>query len=109
MNYAILGRKINKSRIDSGLTQAQLAERANVTPAYIGQIERGERKFSIETLVALCNALKVSADYLLRDSLEVETGSVLAEINSMLSGKGIKELTLSADILSAVHKYLDKK
>ncbi len=108
MDYSLLGKKINKSRIDAGLTQAQLAEMANVTPAYIGQIERGERKFSIETLVSLCNALHVSTDYVLRENLMLQTGSIQSEISSMLIGKTESELSLTADILRSILKYIDK-
>ena len=59
MDYKALGKKIRSERLKIELTQAQLAEKVNLTPAYIGQIERGERKFSLEALVNIANILKV--------------------------------------------------
>ena len=40
-----------------------------VTGSFIGHIERGEKKASVDTVVALCNALAVSPTMLLQDSL----------------------------------------
>jgi len=46
------------------MTQAQLAERANLSTTYLGNVERGAT-CSIETLMKLCTALDVTPDYLL--------------------------------------------
>lgn len=40
-----LGRRIREERLKLNLTQEKLAEDVNLSMAYIGQIERGERKF----------------------------------------------------------------
>lgn len=51
------------------MTQSTLAERADISLSFLGHIERGSRKASLETIVSLCNALHVSPEYLLRESL----------------------------------------
>lgn len=51
------------------LTQEQLAVKIGVSVSFIGHIERGSRTTSLETLVAICNTLEVSPEYLLYDSL----------------------------------------
>ena len=51
--------------VELGITQERIAEMIDVCPAFIGHIERGTRKLSVETLFRLCKALGVSADFLL--------------------------------------------
>jgi transcriptional regulator with XRE-family HTH domain len=67
MDYELLGKKIRNERRRQDLTQEQLAEAVNVTPPYIGQVERGARGVSIENLVNICNHLGVTVDYILSD------------------------------------------
>lgn len=69
MNYIDLGEQVRKRRREMKLTQAELAERMDVSPSLVGHIERGARAISLETFVTLCNALEVSPSYLLQGSL----------------------------------------
>ena len=69
MDYEKLGLRVRQQREMSNLTQNQLARKAGVTASFIGHIERGEKKASVDTVVALCNALEISPTVLLQDSL----------------------------------------
>lgn len=70
MDYVDMGKRVRKQRQLIGLTQQELAERIGVSTSFVGQVERGTRKASLETLVALSNALGVGVDYLLAGSLQ---------------------------------------
>ena len=65
LDYEMVGKRIQKRRKKCGLTQEQLAELANRSPAFIGHIERGTRKMGLETLCELSLALKCPTDELL--------------------------------------------
>ena len=67
MDYKSVGKKIREVRRKHDLTQEKLAEDINVTSPYIGQMERGERGVSLETLIAISNRLGITIDYLLSD------------------------------------------
>ena len=69
MNYKDLGTRIRTIRRQQSLTQEHLAEKIGISASFLGHIERGTRVASLETLVALCNELDVSPEYLLRASL----------------------------------------
>lgn len=69
MNYQDMGRRIRTVRRQRGLTQEELAEQVGISASFLGHLERGTRVASLETLVALCNTLKVTPDYLLSASL----------------------------------------
>lgn len=60
-----LGEGLKRVRAERGLTQAQMAELAHVTPAAVSQAETGRRGFSLDTLVALVDALGLGLDDLL--------------------------------------------
>ena len=64
-----IGDKIKRYRLRLGLTQEELAEQLGISSSFMGHLERGSRIASLETLVALCNTLKTSPQYLLGASL----------------------------------------
>ncbi len=59
------GEHLKEIRISKNLTQKQLADLINSTERGIQRYESGERKPNFDAIIALCNALQVSADYLL--------------------------------------------
>ncbi len=59
------GDTIRRRRERLGLTLEQLAERAGLSPNYIGSIEGGKRDPSLTTVVALAKGLRVPAGELL--------------------------------------------
>ena len=69
MDYIGLGRRIRTQRKLQGMTQKTLAEKAGISLPFYGHIERGTRKASLETIIGIANALRVSTDMLLQDSL----------------------------------------
>lgn len=83
MDYVDLGRRIRKQRTAMGWTQEMLAEKIGVSTSFVGHVERGSRKASLETLVSLSNTLGVSLDYLLAASLDNNgLGPVPQNLNS---------------------------
>ena len=66
MDY-VIGERIKQERLNKGLTQEVLAEKANISASFLGQIERGERKLSLETLIHIAEVLNASLDYLVKD------------------------------------------
>lgn len=70
MDYKDLGARVRRQRQLLEWTQDRLAREIGVSTSFIGHVERGSRKASLETLVAIANALNVSTDYLLAGSLE---------------------------------------
>jgi transcriptional regulator with XRE-family HTH domain len=54
-----LAEKVKKARKDKGISQEELAHRAGLNRAYVGYIERGERKPSVDTIASLAKALRI--------------------------------------------------
>ena len=71
MDYISLGRRIHQKRRELRMTQTQLAAKVGLSVSFLGHIERGSRKASRESIVSICNALNVSPNYLLEQSLTI--------------------------------------
>lgn len=70
INYKDLGIRIAEVRKSIGMTQKELSEKAGVSSSFLGLIERGERKASLETIVSIANSLGTGLNYLLCASLK---------------------------------------
>jgi len=84
VNYYKLGQRIKDARKKSFIMQEQLAEAVELSAVYIGQIERGERKLSIDTLVKIANTLNTSIESLLKDSIRNNTDAMTNELLPLL-------------------------
>lgn len=65
-----IGKVCQEYRLKNNLTQNQVAELTGLEPRHISQIERGFSKGSIDTLIKLCNAYKITPDIILYDLLD---------------------------------------
>ena len=101
MDYFALGKRIRKRRVEQGMTQEQLARQVGVTTSFIGHLERGSRKASLETRVGLANALHVGVDYLLCDSLNTVRN------DSGPDGLSRGQRYVMHEILSTLQSHLD--
>jgi len=51
VNYREVGDRIREEREKFEMSREKFAELLNLSPFFVGQIERGERKMSISTLI----------------------------------------------------------
>lgn len=65
IDYEAVGERVRAERQKHGLSQEKLAELCSISVSFLGHIERGTRKMSLETLVQLASTLNIGADYLL--------------------------------------------
>lgn len=63
----VLGDEIRKKREELGLTQEQLAERADMHWTSISGIERGQHNITIDNLILIAAALKTKVRDLVND------------------------------------------
>lgn len=108
MVFKYLGTRIREERMKLRLTQEQLAEAAEVNESYIGQVERGEKNPSLETVVSVANALGVTVDYLLQEEVQVRPNGLLDEIMAVARDKDPDELRLMLNIFRMLGDYTAK-
>ena len=64
-----VGQRIRKFRRIRAISQEEVAFRADLNPAYFGQVERGEKCPTVDTLCKVAKALGVSPADLLREEV----------------------------------------
>jgi transcriptional regulator with XRE-family HTH domain len=67
---ARIGERLASLRADRGLRVTELARRAGVSPSLVSQIERGQSRPSVATLVALADSVGAPIDALFREREE---------------------------------------
>ncbi|MFA5779483.1 MAG: helix-turn-helix transcriptional regulator [Elusimicrobiota bacterium] len=60
-----IGKQIREARVRQKITQEELAEETEISPSFLGMIERGQRIPSLMTISKICNSLDISVDELL--------------------------------------------
>ena len=83
LDYQKIGRKIRAARLEKGWSQDRLSEKCNISLSFMGHIERGTRIMSMDTFVALCNELEISAYYLLWDIIRPSDPILLNILNGV--------------------------
>ena len=73
-----IGKVFQEYRQKNNLTQNQVAEMTGLEPRHISQIERGFSKGSIDTLLKLCNAYKITPDIVLYDLLDTDVKNYIS-------------------------------
>jgi len=63
--YGDLGKRIRELRQQQGLTQTDLAQKAQVSRGYLAQIEAGQRRISLHMAWNLAASLHLSVDEML--------------------------------------------
>ena len=106
LNYVSIGQKVKVFRKKKGLSQLKLAELIDRSPTYVSYIESGLKSMSLETFVFLTNALNVTADELLIDSLENTIKVSNHEFAKLLSDCSDYEWRVLLDLTTTTKKSL---
>ena len=106
INHISLGQRIRLMRKRKGLTQLHLSELVGLSPTYISYIESGYKSMSLATFIEIANALNVTADELLIDSLENTVKVSNHELAALLSDCSEYEKKILLDVASAIKKSL---
>ena len=85
LDYTIIGERLKKARNDKNLTQEKLAEKLDVSIAFLSRIERGNSHISLKRLNEVCNILGVTEGYILNGASNTSTNYLTSEFNEILS------------------------
>ncbi len=108
INYISIGERIKRFRKEKGLTQQILAEKSNLEPSNISHIERGATKLSLPSIVSIANALDITVDDLLCDSLVAAKKPYEREASELLSDCSHQELIIITETIRALKENLRK-
>ena len=84
IDYNIVGERIKKARLEKQLTQENIAEKLNVSVAFLSRIERGTSHINLKRLHQICSILDVSEGYLLSGTYDDSNNYLNEEFKELL-------------------------
>ena len=106
IDFKSIGQKLKAERKRIGWTQEEVAEAIEISPAYVGHLERAERSMSLDTLIHLCNFYHITIDYLLSDTLSPQGDNIETQIAALLKGKNPQQKTAILDIVKTAIRHI---
>jgi len=100
IDYRKIGIRIKAARESKKLKQEGLAEITGLANNYISNIECARSKPSIETLIKICNALELTPDYILLDSVFASKEYIIEEIAVKLKRCSKKNIQLISGFIT---------
>lgn len=108
LNYKEIGKRIKIARIRKELAQAKLAEAVHISASHLSNIETGNAKVSLPTLVHIVNILDVPISDILCDNLNRAKDAYCHECDLLLSDCNEREIRFITDLLSSTISSLRK-
>lgn len=101
----IIGQRIRNYRTQKGLSQEKLAELSGCHPTYIGQLERGEKNATLESVEKIASAMDISLSELF-DKLGKSGGNnIAAKCYDLVASKNEAEQKQLYKMLQEMDKY----
>ena len=67
-DYSVIGRRIKEARLEQKIKKEELADKLNISVAFMSRVERGTSQINLKRLTQIAEILNVSPGYLLTGS-----------------------------------------
>lgn len=103
----VIGDRIKKHRNQLGLTQEELAEKCGLHHTYIGQLERGEKNATLESVEKVVQGLGISFEILFEKVAPSESAepTIAAECYSLVDALPLREQQAVLDMIRKMVEY----
>ena len=108
MDYKRIGQRIREERLRLDLTREKLAELLDLSTNFVGHIERGEKKMSLETLVNIASTLHISLDYLVF-GISPEEAQNTSKLIRLVNRCSENEISAITDVVKSLIPHLKGK
>lgn len=105
----LIGQRIRNYRTQQKLSQEKLAELSGCHPTYIGQVERGEKNATLESIEKITSALNISLSQLFEKLGNEETSdNIPLKVYEFFSAKTKSEQEQLYRLLIEMDSYKSK-
>ena len=101
----IIGQRIRNYRTQKGLSQEKLAELAGCHPTYIGQLERGEKNATLESVEKIASAMDISLSELFDKLGKSGSNNIAAKCYDLVASKNEAEQKQLYKMLQEMDEY----
>ena len=104
IDYKAIGLRIKAARTQQGLTQSKIAKLTGLSTSHISNIETGNTKLGLPTIIHLANVLDVSVDELLCDNIHRSEQIYSHELSDLLQDCTVDELHIISELAKVIKK-----
>jgi transcriptional regulator with XRE-family HTH domain len=98
----LFAKRLRSIRKKTKLTLETAAERANLSGNYWGEVERNKKVPSLDTIVAMADALGISVESLMKAEREEDTKNLRRRVDVMLNACSREQLELMHRLMIVV-------
>ena len=102
LDYTIIGERLKKARLAKKLTQEQLAEKLDVSVAFLSRAERGDVKINLSRISQLCDLLDISISNVLTGTVSNSKDYLTEDFSNLLKSCPPEKLKLIYDIAKVI-------
>ena len=102
LDYTIIGERLKKARLAKSLTQEQLAEKIDVSVAFLSRAERGDVKINLSRISQLCDLLDISISTVLTGTISNSKDYLTEDFSNLLKNCPPEKLKLIYDISKVI-------
>ena len=102
LDYTVIGQRIKQARLAKNLTQEDLAEKVDISVAFLSRVERGNSHINLKRLNQLCGLLDVSEGYVLDGASSNSENYLNKEFAELLKGCSGEKQKLIYNVAKAI-------
>lgn len=104
IDYKAIGVRVRNARLRKGMTQGNIAKITGLSTPHISNIETGNTKLGLPTIINLANVLDVSVDELLCDNVHHSEQVYCQELSELVQECSVDELHIIAELAKVVKR-----
>ena len=108
LDYKAIGKRIKIARIKADMTQEMLAEKIELSPTHLSNIETGTTRVSLTTIVSIANGLGITVDDILCDNVIKARVQIENDIAEIIDDCDEYEIRMIKDMAVALKETLRK-
>jgi transcriptional regulator with XRE-family HTH domain len=102
VDYNVIGSRLKKARLAKNYTQEDLAEKIDVSVAFLSRVERGSSKINLKRLNQICGLLDVSESYMLTGAANNESNYLDKEFAELLKKCSPEKQRMIYDVVKTI-------
>ena len=102
LDYNIIGERLKQARLNKRLTQEKLAEKLDVSVAFLSRIERGSSLISLKRLNQICSILDITEGEILNGVSKDSQGYLNKDFSILLKDCPPEKISLIYNIAKII-------
>ena len=102
LDYNVIGERLKQARINKKLTQENLAEKLDVSVAFLSRIERGSSFINLKRLNQICSILDVSEGEILNGVSKNSSDYLSKDLSALIKNCSPDKMRLIYNIAKVI-------